>query len=334
MTASSATSTSPFARDMTPPSLSTQPGPDADPPAHLLAPIPAIDRFMLDYVRGLTMPANLRDAIEYALLGGGKRLRPILAWHSAVALGGTGEAALPAAAAVEFIHAFSLVHDDLPGLDNDDLRRGRPTLHKHATEAMAILAGDAMLNLAFQVLVDKVTDARIAARLVAELASGTGGMIAGQVYDTLGGFEPGLAPPQKLAAVHVNKTGALIRASCRMGALCAGADDAALARITAFGDAIGLMFQIVDDIIDVTQPAEHVGKKTNKDQDAGKLTYPGVLGLEASRQEVQRPARRRHGRPHPASGARATSGGARHVHGGTHPLIAFHPRSPPVTFPP
>ncbi|MGD9689005.1 MAG: polyprenyl synthetase family protein [Phycisphaerales bacterium] len=263
------------------------PGP-ADPPAHLLAPVPTIDAFMLGFVRTLSMPENLRAAVEYALLGGGKRLRPVLAWHACVAAGGKGQLALPAAAAVEFVHAFSLVHDDLPGLDNDDLRRGRPTLHKATSDAMAILAGDALLNLAFQVLTDGVPDGHVAARLVAELASGTGCMIAGQVYDTLGGFAPGRSAEDRLRDVHLNKTGALIRASCRMGAQSAAADRGTLDRLSSYGDAVGLMFQIVDDIIDVTQPAEHVGKKTNKDHDAGKLTYPGVLGLEASRREVDR----------------------------------------------
>lgn len=232
-------------------------------------------------------PESLRHAVRYALLGGGKRLRPLLAWHSAVAAGGTGPESLPAAVAVELIHAFSLVHDDLPALDNDDIRRGRPTLHRHAGEAMAILAGDAMLTRAFELLVRDVP-APLGQRLAAELAQGTSGMIAGQVYDTLGGMPAGLSDAQRVALVHRNKTGALIRASCRMGAMLTPGADHALGPITAYGEAIGLMFQIVDDLIDVEQPPEHAGKRTGKDFQAGKITYPGVLGVDRSRAEVHR----------------------------------------------
>ncbi|MCW5765182.1 MAG: polyprenyl synthetase family protein, partial [Phycisphaeraceae bacterium] len=173
----------------------------------------------------------------------------------------------------------------------DDLRRGRPTLHKATNEAMAILAGDAMLTFAFQVIVERTAEPALAARLMHELAIGTTGMIAGQVYDTLGGFEPGLDRQQQLRTVHRNKTGALLRAACRLGAMSvlgAGASDAEprLDALTRYGEAIGLMFQVVDDILDVTQSAEHTGKRTGKDAQAGKLTYPGVLGLDASRRIV------------------------------------------------
>src|SRR5205085_8444230 len=136
------------------------------------------------------MPDNLREAIRYSLLGGGKRLRPVLAWHACAALGAPGEASLPAGAAVELVHAFSLVHDDLPAMDDDDLRRGRPTLHIHAGEAMAILAGDALMALAFDVLARHVAEPTLAGILVAELSAATTGMIAGQVYDSLGGLPP------------------------------------------------------------------------------------------------------------------------------------------------
>jgi geranylgeranyl diphosphate synthase type II len=268
-------------------------------PEALVAPTQHVDRYLLEYLGTLDMPTGLRAALEYALVGGGKRLRPLLAWHSAAAVGGEGPSSLPAGAAVELVHAFSLVHDDLPGLDNDDLRRGRPTLHKATNEAMAILAGDAMLTLAFQLLVDRAGSPELGAGLVSELAFGTSGMITGQVYDTLGGLPEGLSPEDRLRLIHRNKTGALIRAACRMGALCGLAqpthkhpggleDQALLETVSAYADAIGLMFQIVDDILDVTQTAEHVGKRTNKDVDAGKLTYPGVLGLERSKQAVQR----------------------------------------------
>ncbi len=226
------------------------------------------------------------DAIRYALLGGGKRLRPILAWHSCAAAGGRGELSLAAGAAVELIHAFSLVHDDLPAMDDDDLRRGKPTLHIHAGEAMAILAGDAMMAAAFETLVD--SSPRLGAALVRELSLATTGMIAGQVYDTLGGFPPGLTDRQRLERVHANKTGALIRAACRMGAMSAGAADPVLQSISDYADAIGLMFQVVDDLLDVEATPEQSGKRTRKDARAGKLTYPGLIGVDASRREIQR----------------------------------------------
>lgn len=262
----------------------------------LSGPVTPIDAYLRACVQSVNLPTNLRDAIAYALLGPGKRLRPVLAWHSAAAVGAAPESSLPGAAAVELIHAFSLVHDDLPGIDNDDLRRGRPTLHRATSEAMAILAGDAMLNLAFELLADRLDNASLLRALVRELAAGTSAMIAGQVYDTLGGFEAGLSDQAKLERVHNNKTGALLKASCRMGALCGLSslgrdlreDDPRLVAITRYADAIGLMFQIVDDILDVTQTAAHIGKATGKDADAGKLTYPGVLGLDRSRAEVRR----------------------------------------------
>lgn len=269
------------------------PTPHGEPPAAITAPVQRIDQWLAAFVARAPLPTNLADAIRYSLLGPGKRMRPLLVWHACAAGGGDPERALPAAAAIELIHAFSLVHDDLPGLDNDDLRRGRPTLHKHTSEAMAILAGDAMLTLAFKVVVDEIADPTLAAAIIRELGDSTTAMIAGQVYDTLGGF-PEAAPgvplddASRLEVIHHNKTGALIRASCRMGALCAGAPAATLDALTVYGEAIGLMFQIVDDLLDVTQTTEHLGKKAGKDQDAGKLTYPGVFGIERSRAEVRR----------------------------------------------
>ncbi len=235
-------------------------------------------------------PAGLEGAVRYSLLSGGKRLRPILAWHACVAAGGQGEESLYAGAAVEFIHCFSLVHDDLPAIDNDDLRRGRPTLHKHAGEAMAILAGDAMTLTAFEILADARPAHLPKLELIRELAHATSAMIHGQVWDTLGGLPAGLAPLESLRLIHRNKTGALIRASCRMGALCARPGpnaETTLAAITRYADAIGLMFQVVDDLLDVTQSAEHTGKRTGKDIDAGKLTFPGVLGVEITREHVE-----------------------------------------------
>lgn len=260
-------------------------------PADVAAPVQHVDEFLSQYLAGVALPPDLVAAIRYSLLGPGKRARPLLAWHSFAAVAGgrvDPSKSLPAAGAVELIHAFSLVHDDLPGLDNDDLRRGRPTLHKHTSEPMAILAGDAMLTLAFQLLTERITDPTLASKLCLELALGTNGMIAGQVYDTLHGFAAGVSPADRLQLIHRNKTGMLIRASARMGAMTAGASPDQLAAITRYADDVGLMFQIVDDLLDVTQTTEHLGKKAGKDQDAGKLTYPGVFGIEPSRAEVAR----------------------------------------------
>ncbi|MCC6660137.1 MAG: polyprenyl synthetase family protein [Phycisphaerales bacterium] len=228
--------------------------------------------------------------MRYALLAGGKRLRPALAWHSCVAVGGSGVAALPAAAAVELVHAFSLVHDDLPAMDDDDLRRGRATLHRHAGEAMAILAGDAMLALAFRVVAERSAGA-VTAALSRELAAATGRMIAGQVKDM--GLSAGVAPGlDGLRAIHADKTGALIRAACVMGALSAAqiaqGGGPRQASIEQFGAAAGLLYQVVDDLLDATATSEQAGKRTRKDADAGKVTYPGLLGIEGSRHEVER----------------------------------------------
>jgi geranylgeranyl diphosphate synthase type II len=266
-------------------------------PADLIAPLAHFDPFMESFVQGTSLPSNLQTAILYSLLGPGKRVRPLLSWHcfAAIAPEGDPRKALAAAAAVEMVHAFSLIHDDLPGIDNDDLRRGRPTLHRHTNEAMAILAGDSLLTLSFTILVEQY-GAQLASVLVKDLAAGTNAMIAGQIYDTLGGFDGGLTPEERLRLIHTNKTGALIRSACRMGANVAldftqpapEVRSSALNAITVYAESIGLMFQIVDDLLDVTQSTEHLGKKAGKDVDAGKLTYPGAVGIERSRNEVQR----------------------------------------------
>lgn len=233
-------------------------------------------------------PPRLLDAIDYSLLAGGKRLRPALVLETCRACGGdpaTNKSALAAAVAMELIHTFSLVHDDLPAMDNDDLRRGRPTNHKVFGDAMAILAGDAMTVIAFEVL---ATDAEppVASQLVAELAraSGPAGMIGGQVLDMAG--EHQTLTFDQLRQIHRLKTGALLTASCRMGAIAAGAADR-LPAITKFGQHLGLAFQIVDDILDVTSTPEQLGKQTKKDASKGKNTYPGLLGLEASRERAR-----------------------------------------------
>lgn len=245
--------------------------------------IARIDGWLAECLDRADLPENLREAARHAVLVGGKRLRPLLTVMWCEACDGHVEAARHAAVAIELIHAFSLVHDDLPALDNDLLRRGQPTVHARFGEAMAILAGDLLMSLAFEL----ASAPEAAGRPAAELASATTRMINGQVLDTLGGFEPHEQDPlQRLRRVHGNKTGALITSACRMGARAAGASAVHLRAATTYGDAIGLMFQIVDDLLDVTQSTEHLGKAAGKDESAGKLTFPGVLGLERSRAEV------------------------------------------------
>jgi len=263
--------------------------------------LPRIERALRSYVGRLDVGDKLRDAIAYSLLSGGKRLRPVLAWHACEAAGGEAEDALPACVALELVHCFSLVHDDLPAMDDDDLRRGIPTLHKHAGEAMAILAGDAMMTLAFEPLTTNSVSAKLglrhdlSVRLVRDLVHATTGMISGQVYDTIPGTAPGGTALERVRAIHKHKTGALIRASCTMGGasahLSGGGSEEAVAALGRFGDAVGLMFQIVDDLIDLEQPSELVGKRTGKDEEAGKLTYPlayggGAEGAKKCRDEV------------------------------------------------
>jgi geranylgeranyl pyrophosphate synthase len=248
----------------------------------------AIERWFEDSIDWSRLPNHLAKAARYGVLGGGKRLRPALVLECCRAVGGEDIDALDAAAALELVHCFSLVHDDLPALDDDALRRGQPTLHIHAGEPMAILAGDLMLAMAFGIIARSTATAEVRTSLVEELAGGTSDMVAGQVYDTLGGLPEELTPLEQVQLVHRNKTGALIRAACRMGGRCGGADESQMTALTNYGDAMGLMFQIVDDLLDVTQSAGHVGKATGKDAAGGKRTYPGVLGEEACGREIAR----------------------------------------------
>ncbi|MCA9284157.1 MAG: polyprenyl synthetase family protein [Phycisphaerales bacterium] len=243
-----------------------------------------IDGWLADAIAAQSMPANLREAANHAVLVGGKRLRPLLTVLCCEALGGAEDDARAPAVALELVHAFSLVHDDLPALDNDLLRRGQPTVHAKYGEAMGVLAGDLLLTLAFAV----VSRGGCPAAVIGELSSATIGMINGQVYDSLGGFEPDCRRDlDRLRLIHENKTGALLVAACRMGGICGGADPEQLRRLTTYGNAIGLMFQVVDDLLDVTQSTEHLGKAAGKDLSAGKLTFPGVMGVDASRAHVQ-----------------------------------------------
>ncbi len=232
-----------------------------------------------------TLPVTIHKAMRYSLFAGGKRIRPVLCFAAYEAVGSTFEGIENVAATLEMIHTYSLIHDDLPALDNDDLRRGRPTNHKVFGDAMAILAGDSLLTLAFQVLAELDTPAETAVRLVSELAraSGTvGGMIGGQVEDIQGEGQPPTA--DLLNRIHRAKTGALLRASVRMGAIYAGANEDSLDKLSEYGEHVGLAFQIVDDILDVEQSSEELGKTAGKDAAQKKITFPAVYGLEQSRE--------------------------------------------------
>ena len=244
----------------------------------------AVDRHLRQVVsRHSDAPARLLESITYSLTAGGKRLRPALLLECCHACGEDdfAPAAIPAAAAIELIHTFSLVHDDLPAMDDDDLRRGKPTNHKVFGEAMAILAGDAMVMLAFQTLAFDATPALVPALINAlAAAAGPSGMIGGQVGD-MAGENHALSLPQ-LQHIHAMKTGALITAACQMGAICARADNGKLAAIIDYGRHLGMAFQIVDDLLDVTSTPQELGKATSKDARIGKNTYPGLLGTEAS----------------------------------------------------
>jgi len=234
-------------------------------------------------------PSSIHQAMRHSVFAGGKRVRPLLAMAAAEAVSDAPVGVEDAACSLELIHTYSLIHDDLPALDNDDLRRGRATCHKVFGDAMAILAGDALLTLAFQVLAQlEGVPAERRIRLVEELstASGTvGGMIGGQVNDLEG--EGQFPTAQLLESIHRAKTGALLRASVRMGAIYAGASAAQLAALSQFGQHVGLAFQIVDDVLDVEQPSEALGKTAGKDAQQHKITFPAVYGLERSREMAE-----------------------------------------------
>jgi geranylgeranyl diphosphate synthase type II len=254
-------------------------------------------------------PDRLREAIAYSLLAGGKRMRPLLTLLACDACGGDWRSALPAACAVEMIHTYSLVHDDLPAMDDDDLRRGRPTCHKQFDEATAILAGDALLTLAFEQVARELTPPAVAAACCAELAQAAGarGMVGGQLSDleAEGRFEESRKrkaesgsgselplsafgfPLSPLESVHRRKTGALLACSLRLGATVAGASTELAGALTIYGNNVGLAFQIADDLLDVTGDAASLGKAVEKDAGRGKLTYPAVMGLEASRRRAE-----------------------------------------------
>jgi geranylgeranyl diphosphate synthase type II len=227
-------------------------------------------------------PDRLREAMRYCLLAPGKRLRPILVLMAAEACGGRRETALPAACAVEMVHTYSLIHDDLPAMDDDDVRRGRPTCHKAYGEGLAILAGDALLALAFQTLAQDVEPADIAISCCALLAHAAGptNLVGGQADDLAGEFFGGYL--DTLESIHRRKTGAVIQVSLQLGALTARASDRQRTALDEYGKRLGLAFQIVDDLLDVNGDADTLGKRVGKDSQRGKLTFPGVIGVEES----------------------------------------------------
>jgi geranylgeranyl diphosphate synthase type II len=268
----------------------------------------AVDSFLDDYLPSEdTPPVMISRAVRYSLFAGGKRLRPILVLASAAAVGGEDEAALPAAAAFELVHTYSLVHDDLPSMDNDSLRRGKPTSHVVFGEAIAILAGDALQAHAFQVLAsshmrpsstsdsdsdsssisEREQKARSRLRAIAILAkaSGASGMVGGQVADLES--EGKAIDAESLEFIHRHKTGALIRAACEVGAILGGGTDSEVDTLAQYGSDVGLAFQIVDDVLDVEGSAESLGKSSGKDEKAGKATYPQIHGMENARKHAR-----------------------------------------------
>ncbi len=236
-----------------------------------------------------TEPVTIHRAMRYSVFAGGKRLRPLLVLAAGESVGGRRETLLHLGAAIEMLHTYSLIHDDLPALDNDDLRRGHPTCHKVFGEAIAILAGDSLLTRCYQVLVElpNVPDETklLVIREISQAAGTVEGMIGGQVVDLESEGRPVTAPA--LEYIHRSKTGALLTACTRCGALVSAADDFQLESLTQYGRDIGLAFQIMDDILDVTSTPEALGKTPGKDQKVQKATYPALYGLEASSRKAR-----------------------------------------------
>ncbi len=254
--------------------------------------IALVDAALEQYLpRESEQPESIHKAMRYSIFAGGKRVRPVLMLAACEAVGGNLEDSMPAACAMEMIHTYSLIHDDLPAMDDDDFRRGRPTNHKVFGEAIAILAGDGLLTEAFRL----ISDPRFAVNMppanrlaiIQEIAvrSGTLGMVGGQVVDMESEGKSDIDLPT-VHYIHTHKTGALITASVVAGALAGGADDVQLDAIRRYGEAAGLAFQIADDILDIEGSSEDLGKTAGSDQARGKATYPAVMGLEAARKEA------------------------------------------------
>ena len=263
---------------------------------YLIARQKLIDRALDRYLpKANTKPATLHKAMRYSLFAGGKRLRPILCLAATEACRGSSEDALPLACALECIHTYSLVHDDLPSMDNDDFRWGRPTCHKVFGDGIAVLTGDALLTIAFEIVSKaKPTSRYDVSTLLREtaVAAGSQKLIAGQVADLEA--EGKKVRHDQLKFIHENKTAAILKTSVRLGAMSANADARKLGAITQFGQRLGLAFQIIDDILDVTQTSEILGKSAGKDVAAKKATYPAVIGLQKSRAEARRLTQQAH----------------------------------------
>lgn len=250
--------------------------------------IDLVDNYLDKQLPEVTVPpSSLHESMRYSLFAGGKRLRPVLVMAAAEAIGGEAERVLPMAAAFELIHTYSLIHDDLPAMDNDDYRRGKLTNHKVYGEAVAILAGDGLLTLAFQIALknhlDLGIDSQAVLVAVEEMAQAAGstGMIGGQVVDMES--EEKQIPPEIMEYIHTHKTGALFRASVRCGAILAGASEAQMTALTLYAEKLGLGFQIVDDILDIVGDEVKLGKRVGSDVANNKATYPTLYGLETSK---------------------------------------------------
>ena len=245
-----------------------------------------VERVLADQFDGQTeIPPRLKEAMEYMMSDGGKRIRAALVmWACEVVSGKLNRDAQVAAAVVEMVHTYSLIHDDLPAMDNDDMRRGKPSCHKQFDEATAILAGDSLLTLAFEVLSTEVKNSDTAVRMIRTLseAAGPSGMIAGQVADMNSPHANGSM--QRLQYIHMNKTAEMFAASTALGAMAGGATDEQLSAMIEYGMKIGLGFQIADDLLDITATTEQLGKTAGKDAEQGKLTYPALVGEEKSRE--------------------------------------------------
>jgi geranylgeranyl diphosphate synthase type II len=247
-----------------------------------------VDKFLDDYLpKADVHPTALHEAIRYSLFAGGKRVRPILCIASCEAVGGNIDTALPVASAIELIHTYSLIHDDLPAMDNDDYRRGRPTNHKMYGEAIAILAGDALLTMAFDMLADRKLNSRLDSDSLLSIiktlasASGSAGMVGGQAADIqASGMDVNLP---EVEYIHIHKTGALIRASVCIGAITGNASNDEFSALTRYGECIGLAFQIADDVLDIEGSRDEIGKDVGSDIAKEKVTYPSVIGISESK---------------------------------------------------
>ncbi len=252
-----------------------------------------VEGYLRSSLKGKGIPAGLLEAMEYSLLAGGKRLRPVLCLCFARMMGAPAHAALPFAASFEFIHTYSLIHDDLPAMDDDDLRRGRPSNHKVFGEAMAILAGDALLTEAFTLMTascgDIPADRVMQATATLARAAGAAGMVGGQALDMAYTAKAGVSL-EELREMQALKTGALITAACVCGAQLAGADAHGVERARAYGQSVGAAFQIVDDVLDVVGDESTLGKPVGSDEQQGKTTYPSLIGVERSMDLARRHA--------------------------------------------